>query len=194
MRQELYAANLRTRREAALLRSGGQCENMLTDEDGNAVRCPNRIGVFKISRAHNACFEQLHLHHPNGDPENPAAEVLLYCSSCHMKMHRKPGTNGKVPPRKQGYQTVTTAHLLNCLAGAGFSVWPTAENRIAWRIGALEAEAFDVVEAIAMAFHWLGAEIEDLQAELVRARSDLAAALSTTAAGIPQGVSHVVPC
>src|SRR5438270_13930107 len=48
MRQELYAANLRTRREAALLRSEGRCEHLLTDEHGNAVRCPNRIGVFKI--------------------------------------------------------------------------------------------------------------------------------------------------
>src|SRR5258708_29392442 len=104
MRQELYAANLRTRREAALLRSEGQCEHLLTDEHGNAVRCPNRIGVFKISHAHNPCFEQLHLHHPNGDPENPNAEVLLYCSSCHMKMNRNPGTTGQEPPRKQDYQ------------------------------------------------------------------------------------------
>lgn len=49
MMRELYADNYPQRRMEALIRSGGQCEHII---DGQ--HCPNRLGVFKISRVGNA--------------------------------------------------------------------------------------------------------------------------------------------
>ena len=48
MMRELYADNYNQQRLEALLRSEGRCENVI---DGR--RCPNRIGVLKVSHAHN---------------------------------------------------------------------------------------------------------------------------------------------
>src|ERR1051326_2979227 len=87
---ELYAANYERRREEALLRAAGQCEKIL---DGR--RCPNRAGTLKISHAHNIYIEQLYVHHVNDDPENEEAELICYCASCHMRVHRQPITDRK---------------------------------------------------------------------------------------------------
>lgn len=48
MMRDLYAHNYPQRRLEALIRSEGQCEQVI---DGK--RCPNRLGVFKISHAGN---------------------------------------------------------------------------------------------------------------------------------------------
>ncbi len=166
MMRELYAPNYPERRLEALLRSGGQCENII---DGK--RCPNRIGMLKVSHAHNIYFEQLYVHHVNDDPENPEAELICYCASCHMKAHRLPDSNGKSSPRKRGYQVVKLDSLLLRLAGVGFTVTPNEECRFNWSIGPFTAEAADPIDALVMALHWLTAEVGDLQRELEQQRT-----------------------
>ncbi len=158
MIRELYAPNYEERKRAALMRSGGRCENVIEGK-----RCPRRLGAFKISRARNAGFEHLHIHHVNDDPQNPDAELMVLCDSCHMKRHRQPGADGKVPPRKVGYQVISIHHLLSRLTSAGFCVQPTEECRFTWRVGTLQGEAADPLDALTMAMHWLSAEVRDLQ-------------------------------
>jgi hypothetical protein len=167
MMHDLYADNYPVRRQEALLRAAGRCENAV---DGR--RCTNRLGTFKISHARNPCFEQLYVHHVNDDPENPDAELIVLCASCHMKRHRKAGSNGKASPRKQGYKVISINQLLIYLAAAGFSVRPNEECRVSWRIGPFEAEATDPVDALVMALYWLSAEVGDLQRELERQRAE----------------------
>lgn len=158
--RELYAPNYEERRLQTLIRSEGRCEHVI-----NGRRCPNRIGTLKISHAHNLYFEQLLIHHPNNDPWNPDADMIAVCASCHMKLHRKPDTNGKVSARKQGYQVVSIHHLLCRLAGVGFTITPNEECRFNWSIGPFAAEAADPIDALVMALHWLTAEVGDLQRE-----------------------------
>jgi hypothetical protein len=167
MMRDLYADNYHRRRLEALLRSGGQCENII---DGK--RCPNRVGILKISHAHNMYFEQLYVHHVNDDPENPEAELICYCASCHMRAHRQPGSNGKASRQKRGYQVVKLDQLLLRLAAVGFSASANEECRVNWRFGPFEAEAADVLDAVLMCFHWLGAEIRDLQEALGQAQAE----------------------
>ncbi len=81
MMRELYAPNYEARRLETLIRSEGRCENTIVDETDEVIwRCPHRIGTFKISRAHNPCFEQLLIHHPNDDPWNPDAIMIAVCA------------------------------------------------------------------------------------------------------------------
>ena len=163
MMRELYADNYEERRQETLMRAEGCCENK---RDGQ--RCPNRLGVFKISHAHNAYFEPLLIHHPNHDPWNPLAEMIAVCASCHMLLHRKPDTNGKVPPRKPGYKVVSTEFLLARLAGVGFSASFNEECRVSWCFDScgFQAEAADMVDALVMCLHWLGGEVRDLREAL----------------------------
>jgi hypothetical protein len=171
MIRDLYADNYQERRQETFLRAAGRCENKTVDENGQVLwRCPNRLGTFKISRAHNPCFEQLYIHHTNDDPENPHAEMIVVCASCHMKLHRKPDTNGKTPAKKRGYPVVSIKHVLICLTSAGFSVQPNETCRVSWRIGPLQGEAADPLDAICMAMHWLGAEVRDLEDALAEQR------------------------
>lgn len=169
MIRELYADNYNQRRLEALLRSGGRCENVI---DGR--RCPNRIGVLKVSHAHNIYFEQMYVHHVNGDPENPNAELLICCASCHMKLHRKPNMDGTVPPRKSGYKVISLACLLDHLVGVGFSASHNEECRVTWRFDpcGYEAEAADMLDALATCLHWLGAEVRDLQEALAQSQAE----------------------
>jgi hypothetical protein len=163
MRRELYADNYPHRRLEALIRSGGRCEHVIEGK-----RCPSRLGVFKISHAGNACFEQLFIHHPDHDPWNPEAELLVICSSCHMRLHRQPEQDGKILPQKRGYRVIGIDHLLHRLARVGFTVAPNEECRFDWSIGPFAAEAADPIDALVMALHWLTAEVADLQRELAR--------------------------
>ncbi len=167
MMRDLYAHNYPHRRLEALIRSEGQCEHII---DGK--RCPNRLGVFKISHAGNACFEQLFVHHSNHDPWNPEAELLVVCSSCHMRLHRQPEQDGRVLPRKRGYRVISIDHLLSRLAGVGFSAHDNEECRVTWRFGpcAFEAEAADMLDALVTCLHWLGAEVRELQEALETAQ------------------------
>jgi hypothetical protein len=167
MMRELYAPNYPQRREAALLRAAGQCEKIV---DGQ--RCPNRIGTFKISHAHNMYFEQLYVHHVNSDPENEQAELICYCASCHMRAHRQPGPGGKAAPRKQGYRVVKLEQLLCSLAAVGFSAYHTEECRVIWQLGPFTGEAADMLDALTMCLHWLSAEVRDLQEELIGAQGE----------------------
>jgi len=167
MMRDLYADNYLKRRLEVLLRAEGRCEHTI---DGKP--CPNRLGTFKISRSHQPYFEQLYMHHPNGDPENPDAEMIAVCASCHMKLHRQPGPNGKAPSRKQGYKVISMEQLLCRLAAVGFTVAPNEECRVDWSIGPFAAEAADPVDALLMALHWLTAEVGDLQRELEQLRAE----------------------
>jgi hypothetical protein len=169
MMRELYANNYDQRRREALLRSGGQCENIIEGR-----RCPNRVGMLKVSHAHDLYFEQLYVHHVNGDPENPDAELICYCASCHMKVHRKPGSNGKASPQKQGYKVVKLDQLLFRLAGVGFSASFNEECRVTWRFDPclFEAEAADMLDALEMCLHWLGGEVRNLEEALAQAQAE----------------------
>jgi hypothetical protein len=169
MMRELYAPNYQQRREAALLRAAGQCEKII---DGQ--RCPNQVGTLKISHAHNLYFEQLYVHHVNGDPENDEAELICYCASCHMRAHRQPGPGGKAAPRKQGYRVVKLEQLLCSLAAVGFSAYHNEECRVTWRFEpcGFQADAADMVDALVMCLHWLGAEVRDLQEALASAQAE----------------------
>ncbi len=166
MMRELYADNYEERRLEILLRAAGRCENVI---DGQCF--PHGLGTVKMSRAYNPFFEQLFIHHPNNDPWNPNAVMIAVCASCHMKLYRKPEANGKVPARKQGYKVVSITHLLSGLAGVGFRALYTEECRVSWRFEqcAYEAEAADMLDALAMCLHWLGAEVRDLQEALAQA-------------------------
>ncbi len=167
MMHDLYADNYAERRQETFLRAAGRCEHII-----HGQRCPNRLGTFKISHAHNPYFEQLSIHHPNNDPENPQAEMVAVCASCHMKLHRKPDAHGTVAARKRGYTVVSIRHLLMRLTSAGFSVQPNEACRVTWRIGPLQGEAVDPLEAVGMAMQWLSAEVFDLQKELARAQAE----------------------
>src|SRR5712692_2712333 len=158
MMHDLYAGNYAERRQETFLRAAGRCEHII-----HGQRRPNRLGTFKISHAHNPYFEQLSIHHPNNDPENPEAEMVAICASCHMKLHRKPDANGTVAAKKRGYTVVSISHLLMRLASAGFFVQPKEACRVTWRIGTLTAEAADALDAICMAMYWLSGEVRDLQ-------------------------------
>src|SRR5207248_3131836 len=120
----------------------------------------------------NLYFEQLLIHHPNDDPWNPDAEMVAVCASCHMILHRKPDGKVKVPPRKHGYKVIGTDHLLHRLAGVGFSASYTDDCRVIWQLGPLTSEAVDMLDALTMCLHWLGAEVRDLQEGLANAQRD----------------------
>jgi hypothetical protein len=164
--RDLYADNYPQRRLEVLLRAEGRCENKIEGQ-----RCPNRLGTFKISHSYQPYFEQLYMHHPNSDPENPDAEMIAVCASCHMKLHRQPESNGKTSSRKQGYKVISINHLLCRLASVGFTAVPNEECRFDWSIGPFTAEAADPVDALLMALHWLTAEVGDLKRELEQQRT-----------------------
>lgn len=164
---DLYATNYQERRRETFLRAAGRCEHVLYGQ-----RCPNRLGTFKISHAHNPYFEQLCIHHPNDDPENPLAKMMAVCASCHMKLHRKPDASGTVAARKRGYTVVSIRHLLTRLQATGFVIQPKEECRVTWCIGPLQGEAADALDAVGMAMHWLSAEVRDLQKELAQVRAE----------------------
>jgi hypothetical protein len=159
----LYAPNHRRRREQALLDSEGRCSN---------PACRKWLGRMKLSRNYNLCFDLGHLHHPNGDPENPDAVVQILCDSCHMRAHRQKEKSGeKAAPHKKGYEVVRTAYLLERLAGAGLRTQTTEGGRLAWQLGSLEGEAEDALDVVLTAFHWMSTEIASLTTELELARS-----------------------
>ena len=54
MMRELYAPNYPQKREAALLRAAGRCENI---NDGR--RCPNQIGMLKIMELRHKAEREL---------------------------------------------------------------------------------------------------------------------------------------
>ena len=163
MIHDLYAANHRQRREQALLEANCQCQ-----------RCPTRFGVLKVSRAFNLKFETPHLHHPNGDPENPDAEVIILCDACHMRAHRQRGKeNEKAAPRKAGYEVIRGAVLLERLAGMGLRTWSTENGRMAWQLGDLTGEAADSLDVVLTAFHWLEAEVRSLADKLEQVKPTL---------------------
>ena len=169
MIHELYADNYRERRLEVLLRAEGRCEHRVSGQ-----RCLNRLGTFKISHSYQPYFEQLSMHHPDNDPGNPDARMIAVCASCHMRLHRQAESHGKASPKKQGYQVVSITHLLDSLAGVGFRASYTEECRVTWRFEqcAFEAEAADMLDALAMCLHWLGAEVRDLQEALVQAQAE----------------------
>src|SRR6266567_4770925 len=108
MQAKLYAANYAQRRIETLNRSGGRCENILANEK----RCPVRLGDWRITHSYQLQFEQLLIHHPNGDPENPDAEMIAVCWACHMRLHRRPGPGRKkASARKQGYDVIRIPYL-----------------------------------------------------------------------------------
>lgn len=164
MQAKLYASNYWQRREEIFIRSGGQCENILPTGE----RCTVKLGDLRITRSRQLQFEQLLIHHPNGDPENPDAEMLAVCWACHMRLHRKPGPGRpKASAQKQGYEVVRVPYLMQLLAtSAGFCTWPTPSGRVRWQIGPLTGEANDAIGALMMALHWLVGEIRDLQSQL----------------------------
>jgi len=163
---KLYADNYRERRLEVLLRAEGRCEHRVSGQ-----RCLNRLGTFKISHSYQPYFEQLSMHHPDNDPGNPDARMIAVCASCHMRLHRQAESHGKASPKKQGYQVVSITHLLDSLAGVGFRALYTEECHVSWRFEqcAFEAEAADMLDALAMCLHWLGAEVRDLQEALAQA-------------------------
>lgn len=175
MQADLYAPNYPTRRMEAFIRSGGRCENMLAPNE----RCPVKVGDWRITRSGWMQFEQLICHHPNGDPENPDAELLFVCWACHMRLHRRPGPGRKkASARKQGYTAVRVAYLLEQLSSSSFHTWNADGGRTGWQIGELCGEASDPLDAIAMALHWQEREIHDLQARLEQARASAQDALT----------------
>jgi len=169
MQAKLYASNYQQRREETFLRSGGRCENILA----NGKRCPVKVGDWRITHSKQLQFEQLIIHHPHGDPENPDAEMLAICWACHMRLHRKPGPGRtKANARKQGYDVIRIPYLMEMLVRAGFSTWTTANGRVGWQMGALASEANDPIDALLMALHWLDAEVRDLQETLIRTQGE----------------------
>jgi hypothetical protein len=169
MQAKLYANNYQERREETFLRAGGQCENTLA----NGERCPVRLGDWRITRSKQLQFEQLLIHHPNGDPENPNAGMLAVCWACHIRLHRKPGHGRKkARARKQGYEVVRVRHLMEVLARVGLATWATTNGRIGWQIGTLESSANDHIDALLMALHWLDAEVRDRQESLIRTQRE----------------------
>jgi len=157
MKRGLYASNHRQRREEALMNTEGRCSQCKK----------NLMGTMKISRAYNLVFEQAHLHHPDGNPEDPNARVEILCDSCHMRAHRSK-EKGKAAPRKTGYEIVRLPVLQERLASVGLQIWKTEEGRMAWQLGPLEAEADDFMDALVMAVHWMASEIHDLDSRLQR--------------------------
>lgn len=154
MIRDLYASNHLKRREQALLESGGRCSN---------PACGKWLGRMKLSRAHNLCFDMGHLHHPDGNPEDPNARVVILCDSCHMKAHRqREKEKGKAAPRKIGYEVVRLPVLMERLTCVGLRTWKTETGRVGWQIGNLEAEAEDFMGALVMAVHWMEAEMHTL--------------------------------
>lgn len=169
MQAKLYASNYQQRREETFTRSGGQCENTLA----NGERCPVKLGDWRITHSYQLQFEQLIIHHVNGDPENPDAVMIAICWACHMRLHRKPGPGRtKANARKQGYEVIRIPYLMEMLARVGLSTWTTANGRVGWQIGALASEANDPLDALMMALHWLSAEVRDLQEALAQARAE----------------------
>jgi hypothetical protein len=166
---KLYAANYQERREETFLRSGGRCEHILPD----GQRCPVKLGDWRITRSKQVQFEQLLIHHPNGDPENPDAETMAVCWGCHMRLHRQPGPGRpKASARKQGYDVIRVPYLMELLVRAGFSTWTTTNGSISWQIGPLHGSANDPIDALLMALHWLQSEVRDLQEALSQAQAE----------------------
>jgi hypothetical protein len=91
-----------------------------------------------------------------------------------MKVHRKPSSNGKASPQKQGYKVVKLDQLLFCLAGVGFSTSFNEECRVTWRFDPclFEAEAADMLDALEMCLHWLGGEVRNLEEALAQAQAE----------------------
>jgi hypothetical protein len=163
MQAKLYHNNYPQRRAETFERAAGQCENILA----NGIRCPVRLGHCRITRSRQIQFEQLLIHHINGDPENPDAEMIAICWACHMRLHRKPGPGRKkASARKQGYEVIRLPYLMELLARVGFFTWLTPDGRVGWQIGKLESSANDHIDALTMALHWMAGEIHDLQNKL----------------------------
>ena len=170
MQIKLYAPNYQQRRAETFARADGRCENILAD----GTRCPVRLGDWRVTRSRQLQFEQLIIHHPDNDPENPNARLLAICWACHMRLHRKPGPGRKkASARKQGYEVIRVQYLMELLATrAGLSTWPTPDGRVGWQIGTLTGEAADSLGALMMALHWILGEMRDLQEALARVEAD----------------------
>ncbi|MHB8596724.1 MAG: hypothetical protein ACYDER_07935 [Ktedonobacteraceae bacterium] len=169
MQAKLYAENYQERREEVFLRSAGRCEHILPGGE----RCPTKLGDWRITRSKQVQFEQLLIHHPNGDPENPDAEMLVVCWACHMRLHRQPGPGRpKASARKQGYEVIRVPHLMGLLARVGLSTWVTTDGRVGWQMSGLAGEASDPLDALFMALHWLNREVSDLQGTLFQAQAE----------------------
>jgi len=169
MQARLYAENYQQRREETFLRACGRCENLLD----NGERCPVKFGDLRITRSHQLQFEQLLIHHVNGDPENPDAMMIAICWACHMRLHRRPGPGRKkAAARKRGYEVMRIPHLMAMLARAGFHTWVTEDEHVGWQMGVLASEANDHIDALTMALHWLDAEGRDLQEALAQAQAE----------------------
>ncbi|HET8843267.1 MAG TPA: hypothetical protein VFN35_17525 [Ktedonobacteraceae bacterium] len=169
MIKKLYAANYPQRREETFLRAAGRCENILAGKE----RCPTKLGDWRITHSKQLQFEQLIIHHPNGDPENPDAVMIAICWSCHMRLHRRPGPGRtKASARKTGYEVIRVPHLMELLRCSGFSTWSLPEGGIGWKIDALCGEACDSIDAVAVALHWMSSEILFLQEQLSQTASD----------------------
>ena len=169
MNKKLYAPNYPQRRDEAFVRSGGRCENVV-----NGERCHVKLGDIRLTRAKNLQFEDLICHHPNGDPENPEAELLIICCACHMRLHRRPGPGRKkASARKCGYEVIRVPHLMELLACSGLTTWSLPDGGVGWQIAPLAGEADNQIEAIAIALHWMSSEIRYLQDKLDQATFDL---------------------
>jgi hypothetical protein len=168
--KKLYAPNLPQRRIETFIRAEGRCENILS----NGQRCPVSLGHTRITHSGNMQFEELLIHHINGDPENPDSEMLAVCWACHMRLHRKPGPGRKkASARKQGYEVVRVQFLLEQLTVSGLHTWRTSDGHTGWQIGPLTSEAENPIEALAMALHWQASEIRDLEAKLQQSQEHI---------------------
>ena len=158
MHKELYDERFEEEKLACKERAGWQCEAILpwTNE-----RCPTKDGDEKWSRRSNRKWiVYLHAAHVNNDPENPHAELVCLCPSCHMRMDRAKQKLERTSQRRRGYELTSTDRLVETVSSAGLRLTPVSEG-FHWNVEGTEYEgnATTAVSAVSHAIARLRSEV-----------------------------------
>ena len=77
--------------------------------------------------------------HVNNDPENPHAELVCLCPSCHMRMDRAKEKLERTSQRRRGYELTSTDRLVAAVAAGGLTLTSVSEG-YHWKVEGTDYE------------------------------------------------------
>ena len=137
MHKELYDERFEEEKLACKERAGWQCEAILP---WTGERCPTKEGDELWSRrSKRKWIVYLHAAHLNNDPQNPHAELICLCPSCHMRMDRAKEKLERTSQRRRGYELTSTDRLTEAVSHAGLTLTAVSEG-YHWKVEGTEFE------------------------------------------------------
>ena len=165
MRKELYNERFEEEKLACKERAGWQCEAILP---WTGKRCPTRGGDELWSRrSKRKWIVYLHAAHLNNDPENPNAELICLCPSCHMRMDRAKEKLKRTSQHRRGYELTSKDRLVDAVNRAGLILTPLSEG-YHWNVEGTDYEG-SVTTAVSAVSH----AIARLRSEVILQRNSV---------------------